>query len=245
MRIIPRVLIVILMITGMFLLIEHVRSFPENVEMSKLVSYYIGIMGLAAVTAVITCISLLPLVGELAGNFFFTPNEKIERSPHADALAKLAAGDFERAIEEYHKVFAENPEDTHAASEIVRLYCDKLGQPESASDFLVEALSVVERSPEEWAFLSERMVDVCWLHQHDGARARAILTQIIETMPETRQAANALHRLQEIERTMNEEAYLAAQAAQAGSAGEQPQEEAAAATSAEEGQAAPDRLPEA
>jgi len=202
------------MIGGMYLLIQHVRSFPEDVEWSMLVKYYIAIMGMAVVTALVSCISLLPLLGEFAGNFLFTPNQEMERSPHADALAKLAMGDFEAAVVEYRKVFDDDPQDTHAASEIVRLYCDKLGQPEAASDFLVEAISVGERTPEEWAYLSERMVDVCWLKQHDGMRARAILTQIAEQMPETRQAANALHRLQEIERTINEEAYLAAQAAQ-------------------------------
>jgi tetratricopeptide (TPR) repeat protein len=227
MRIIPRVLLVVLMIAGMYLLIEHVRSFPENVEMSKLVTYYVAIMGLAAVTALVSCISLLPMLGELAGNFLFTPSQEIERGPHSDALAKLAAGDFEGAIEEYRKVFEEDPQDTHAASEIVRLYCDKLHQPEAASDFLVEALSVEGRTIEDWAYLSERMVDVCWTQQRDGMRARAILIQIAEQMPETRQAANAMHRLQEIDRALNEESYLASQAEQAAPAESTPAEEEA------------------
>ena len=234
MRILPRVLLVALMIAGMYLLFQHVRSFPEDVEWSKLVKYYIAIMGMAAVTALVSCVSLLPLMGELAGNFLFTPSQEVERSPHADALAKLAAGDFEAAVAEYRKVFDDDPQDTHAASEIVRLYCDKLDQPEAASDFLVEAISVGERTPEEWAYLSERMVDVCWLKQHDGMRARAILTQIAEQMPETRQAANALHRLQEIERTLNEEAYLASQAAQAAPVESAPAAEEAAPTKSTE-----------
>ncbi|MDD5350752.1 MAG: tripartite tricarboxylate transporter TctB family protein [Chthoniobacteraceae bacterium] len=242
MRILPRVLLVGLMIAGMYLLIEHVRSFPEDVEWSKLVKYYIAIMSMAAVTALVTCVSLLPLLGEFAGSFLFTPNQKIERSPHADALAKLAAGDFEGAVEEYRKVFEEDPQDTHAASEIVRLYCDKLGQPEPASDFLVEALSMGERTPEERAFLQERMVDVCWLHQHDGVRARAILSQIMAEMPETRQSANAMHRLQEIERILSEEEYRAAQAAQlAGTESAEGQEAEPQPEQAEEGQEVPEK----
>lgn len=234
MRIFPRVLLVALMIAGMFFLIQHVRTFPEDVEWSKLIKYYIAIMGMAAVTAIVTCVSLLPIIGDLAGHFLFTPNEKIERSPHADALAKLAAGDFEGAIEEYREVFDDNPQDTHAANEIIRLYCEKLGQPEQAADFLVEALSVGERAPEEWAFLQERMVDVCWNFQHDGVQARAILNHIIERMPETRESANASHRLQEIERTLSEEAYRAAQEAQLAEAQQQAAEgEAEAAPQAE------------
>ena len=211
MRLIPRLLAVAVMLAAMFLLIRHVRELQAagEVEISKLVTYYFAILGLAASTALVTCISLLPLLGEFAGNFMFAPNEQIERSPHADALARLAAGDFQGAIDAYKKVFEENPQDTHAASEIVHLYCDKLNNPEPAADFLVEALSYADRTPEETAFLSQRLVDVCWGHLRDGIRARAILIKIAEDMPETREAANALHRLQEIDRAMSEEAYLA------------------------------------
>ena len=76
----------------------------------------------------------------------------------------------------------------------------------------MEALSYPDRTPEQTAFLSQRQVDVCWNYQHDGIRARAILIKIAEDMPETREAANAMHRLQEIERAINEQAYLSEQA---------------------------------
>jgi len=210
MRILPRVFVVALLLAGMFLLIEHVRELQEaGIETSKLVTFYFAILGLAVVTALIFCVTMLPLLGEFVGNFMFTPSEKIERSPHADALAKLAAGDFLAAVEEYRDVFQDNPQDTHAASEIVRLYCDKLEDPDSAADFLAQALSYSDRTPEEIAFLTERMVDVCWIYQHDAIRARALLIKIAEDMPETREAANALHRLQEIDRILNESAFLA------------------------------------
>ena len=220
MRLIPRLLAVALMLGAMFFLIQHLKDLQAQgeVEMSSLVAYYVGIMGLGAATALVTCISLLPLLGEFAGNFLFSPNIQIERSPHADALAKVAAGDFEAAVEEYKSVVDDNPKDTHAINEVVRLYCEKLGQPEPASDFLLEVLSYDDWTPEERAFLSERMVDVCWDHQRDAVRARAILMKIAEDMPETREAANALHRLQAIERKIEEETYLAAQAAAQGDA---------------------------
>jgi len=214
MRVFPRVLAVVIMLAAMFLLIRHVKELTavEDVEMSQLVVYYVSILGLAAVTALVSCVSLLPLLGEFAGNFMFTPNEKIERSPHHDAMAKLAAGDFQGAIDEYRAVFEDDPEDLHAASEVVRLYCEKLNEPDPAADFLVGALSYAERPPEDAAFLSQRLVDVCWHHQHDGIRARAILIKIAEDMPETREGANALHRLQEIDRIMNQEVYLGTEA---------------------------------
>ena len=205
MRLFPRVLAVAIMLAAMFLLIRHVKvlSASEEVEMSQLVTYYVCILALAAVTALVSCISLLPLLGEFAGNFMFTPNEKIERSPHHDALARLAAGDLQGAIDEYREVFEGDPQDLHAASELVRLYCEKLHEFEPAEDFLVEALSYEDRPPAEVAFLSQRLVDVCWNYQKDAIRARAILIKIAEEMPETREAANALHRLQEIDRAMS------------------------------------------
>lgn len=217
MRVFPRVLAVVIMLAAMFLLIRHVKELTavEDVEMSQLVVYYVSILGLATLTALVSCISLLPLLGEFAGNFMFTPNEKIERSPHHDAMARLAAGDFQGAIDEYRAVFEDDPNDLHAASEVVRLYCEKLNEPDPAADFLVEALSYDERTPEDVAFLSERLVDVCWHFQHDGIRARAILIKIAEDMPETREGANALHRLQEIDRIMSQEVYVGTEVASA------------------------------
>jgi len=208
MRLLPRLLIVAVMFFLLYGLMQYVKGMEASgIEDGQLVPWKFGILALAGVTAVVTCVALLPVAGEFLGNFIFTPNQKMERSPHADALAKLAAGDFEGAIEEYKDVFDGDPQDTHAASEIVRLYCEKLNEPDKASDFLVEALSYSERTPEEIAFLSQRSVDVCWNYQRDGIRARAILIKIAEDMPETREAANALHRLQEIDRAINEQAY--------------------------------------
>ena len=245
MRFLPRVLVVVILLVAMFLLIRHVKvlAAAEEPEMSQLVTYYISILALAAVTAVVSCVSLLPLLGEFMGNVMFAPTQQIERSPHHDALARLAAGDFQGAIDEYRAVFEDDPQDLHAASEIVRLYCEKLNAFEPAEDFLVEALSY-ERTPEEVSFLSQRLVDVCWNYQKDGIRARAILIKIAEDMPETREAANALHRLQEIDRMMNQDVYLPHEAT-----GEVPTEGAVAAEAGvqaeAEGEPSREKTPEA
>jgi len=205
MRFTPRVLAVAALLVAMAFLIHHVHALEEAelLGISEKVTYYFAILGLGAVTAVVFCVLLLPLFGEFMGNVFFTPNEQIERNPHADALAQLAAGGIQGALDEYLLVYEDNPEDILAASEIVRLYCEKLGEYDLAAEFLVEALAYPDRTLEDAAFFSQRLVDICWFHQHDGPRARAILLRIIEEMPGTREAANAQHRLQEIERIMN------------------------------------------
>ena len=246
MRLLPRVLVVAIMLVAMFLLIRQAKvlAAAEEPDMARLVTYYVSILGLAAVTAVVSCISLLPLLGEFMGNVVFTPNQQIERSAHHDALARLAAGDFQGAIDEYKAVFEDDPRDVHAASEVVRLYCEKLEAPEPAEDFLVEALSYEEQTQEEKAFLSQRLVDVCWNYQRDGIRARAILIKIAENMPETREAANALHRLQEIDRMMNQDVYLPPEPAGAAPAEAEAAGEALAQDGAEN-EPPPQKVPEA
>jgi outer membrane protein assembly factor BamD (BamD/ComL family) len=62
--------------------------------------------------------------------------------------------------------------------------------------------SLRDRLPEDAALLCSRLADVYSTYQHDITKARALLMQVIETMPNTRHAANATHRLQEIERQL-------------------------------------------
>lgn len=143
----------------------------------------------------------LPAVGDWVGNFFFNPNERIEKPPHADALAAIARGDYEQAVAEYRKCIETDQNDTHAISEIVHIYCDKLDDPVSAEAVLEEALAK-DWAHDDAAFLSNRLAEVYWNHQHDARRARELLMQVIETFPNTKHSANAQHRLLEIERKL-------------------------------------------
>lgn len=154
--------------------------------------------GLALGVAV--ALILLPALGEKAGSYFFSPDARIEKGPHADALAKVAQGDFEGAIEEYGRAFEKDPTDTHALSEIVHLYCDKLQDHAAGAAFLENALTQ-EWPAEQGAFLAARLADLYW-HQGDAPRARELLVQIAEAMPESQHAANAMHRLREIEHAL-------------------------------------------
>jgi tetratricopeptide (TPR) repeat protein len=139
-------------------------------------------------------VSFLPAIGERVGNFFFNPNEPIEKSPHADALAAVARGDYPKAIKAYEDVLDEDSEDSLALSELASLYCEKLHEPARAAIILREALAR-EWNPEAAAFLSSRLVDVYWKYLNDEQKARDLLLRIIETYAGTRHAANARHRL--------------------------------------------------
>jgi tetratricopeptide (TPR) repeat protein len=203
MRIIVRISVVVVLGWVMLVLFQKAHvSQGINPDPSKLILYYLGVVGLGVVIGGIVSMSVLPAIGDQVGSFFYNPSTEIEKDPHHRALVKLANGDFQAAIDEYGKVVEKNPADTLALSEMVRIYCDKLHEPEPAAALLEGALQQEHWSNDDVAFLGERLVDIYWLHQRDGARSRSILLQIAEQMPETKHAANALHRLHEIDRAM-------------------------------------------
>ncbi len=201
MRNITRLLIVLALFWLAYVLFGKARVAysQEEVDSSQVVMLFAGMLLVAVTAGGFFVVSFLPDIGEGVGNFFFNPNEPVEENPHGKALAAVARGDYRGAITEYERVFEKNPEDTLALSEITHLYCDKLHEPASAAAILEEALND-EWAPEDAAFLSSRLVDVYWNHQGDARRARELLLQVIETLPGTRHAANAQHRLHEIER---------------------------------------------
>jgi tetratricopeptide (TPR) repeat protein len=173
----------------------------EEPDMSKVVLYFGGVVLVGGAAGILVVLVVLPAVGDTIGGFFFSPNEKIEKAPHADAMAAIARGDYEAAVQEYLKAFEADPHDTLALSEMAKIECEQLGNPEAAADLLEQALQR-EWTPEDATFLTTRLVDVYWKYQHNARDARALLMQIIEGMPGTKHSANAQHKLQEIERAL-------------------------------------------
>ncbi|GEM_PF-442183 len=173
----------------------------QDADAQHVVVLFGSVILFGAVVVVMAEFWLLPIIGERIGNFFFHSSEQVVRDPHADALAAVAVGDYVAAIEEYKECFRKNPDDTLALSEMVRLQCERLQDYEMAAAALEEALSR-EWAADDAAFLASRLADVYWTYLHDAPRARHVLNQIMEAAPETRHAANAAHRLREIEQAM-------------------------------------------
>lgn len=171
----------------------------ETSDPSRLVISFAALIVIALFLAVILGVVLVPAIGEWAGGFIFSPNEEIEKDPHSGAIAKMAQGDYPGAVAEYLALFEHDPNDTSSLSEAVRILCDKMHDPATAASLLGEALQK-DWPHEQLAFLVNRLVDVSWNYQADADQARALLRQIIETLPDTRYSANATHRLHEIDR---------------------------------------------
>ena len=177
---------------------------PEQVNQGRVVLLFGGLVLTALAAGGVVVVLFLPAFAEWVGNFFFNPNERAENTPHAGALAAFARGDYEKAVAEYRRCVERDETDTHAISEMAHLYCDKLDDPASAESVLEEALAK-DWEHDEAVFLSNRLADVYWKHQHDARRARELLRKVVETFPNTKHSANAQHRLREIERELAED----------------------------------------
>lgn len=175
----------------------------DNPDPTKIILSFLVLLAIGITIGFIVAVSVVPAIGEQIGSFFFTPNVAAEKNPHAAALAKINRGDYAGAVAAYVKVVEKHPGDTHAISEAARLQCEKLHQPEEAATFLEQTL---ERDWEmgDLAFIANRLVDVYWTHLQDAERARPILEQLVEQMPETKHSANAAHRLRDIDLALQE-----------------------------------------
>lgn len=199
MRVFVRLLIISALAWLAYTLLLEARALQhkEDADQTQVILLFGGVTVLAIVIGSITALSLLPALGESLANMFYGPNVEIEKDPHSVAVAKSAQGDFEGAIDAYMDIFEANPSDVMALSEVIHIYCDRLHDYEQAAKVLEEALQE-EYPVENSAFLCNRLVDVYWLYQHDALKARQLLIQIAENMPDTKHAANAQHRLQQI-----------------------------------------------
>ena len=170
---------------------------PDN---SKVVMRFAGAILNGTGVAVILTLLVVPALGDQIGSFFFNPSETVEHDLHSDAIAKLAQGDPEGAIEVYQQILGKEPGDAFPYGEIARICCRSLGDTPRAAAALEQALDA-EWPQEQGSFLANRLVDV-YLLQDDMARARQILVEVASSMEGTKYAANAMHRMHEIDRVL-------------------------------------------
>jgi hypothetical protein len=172
----------------------------DQSDNTKVVLLFVGTILDGTIIATILAMWIAPAIGESVGGFFFNPGTQIEKDDHAIAIAKLAQGDPEGAIAHYRDILAKDPADTLAISEIARICCRDLGDTARGASTIEQALEA-EWTPHQSSFLANRLADI-YLLQDDPGRAREILTEVAGAMPGTKYAANAQHRLREIERAI-------------------------------------------
>jgi len=195
----PRILLGLILAGLAYWLFTRMQAVnaAESTDPTPMIGYFLGFLATAIVAGALLAFTLLPAIGELFGNSVYGSNESLEPDPHHDATAAMARGDFEAADQAYQKIIAERPDDSLAVTELVRLRLEKREDPAGAATVLEKALAR-EWPPDEAGGMAIRLGDIYADHFHDPERARTMWSQILETMPGSRHAANANTRLQQL-----------------------------------------------
>ncbi|HSJ02286.1 MAG TPA: tetratricopeptide repeat protein, partial [Verrucomicrobium sp.] len=175
----------------------------------------IAIIFLAVAGGIFFVMVILPKIGDAVGTVMYSSGEEIQQDEGMKAVAFLAKGDYQGAINEYEKMTREKPEDAFPVSEIAKIYSDKLNDSDKAIAFIQENLEGREWTEDNASFLMFRIVDLhMTAKRYDDAKD--ILEQVVGNFPGTRHSANAKHRINEVEQLQYKE-MAAARAKQSSS----------------------------
>lgn len=178
---------------------------------------FIYVIFLAVVGGVCIVKWVLPWIGDTASTAMLSSGEEVRPDESMKAAAKVAQGDYEGAIAEYEKSLRENPKQAFAVGEIAKICSDKLGDPQRALSVLEQHLAATQWSEDDAAFLRFRMVDLQVDTLKNYEAGRELLQQVMADFPNTRHAANAHHKMNEVEQAQFK--AMQEQRKQAGGAG--------------------------
>lgn len=141
---------------------------------------------------------VLPNLVDKMSEEMYGSTAEVEDDPLHDARVSVAQGDYLEAIRSYREAFQGNPDDRFPMVEIAKIQRENLNSPAVAVETLREALESKEWRENDAAFFMFRIADIYEndMKQHEGAVA--MLKHVIETLPETRHAANATHKLRDM-----------------------------------------------
>lgn len=181
-----------LLSTGVYLIYQQI---PEDRVAYKLLVFILGGLVIGIPTALI----FAPALGDKLGDFFYNAPEAVKPTPGSAARAKMAQGDYEGAVEEFLKLAESEPNDRTPWVEIIRIQREKLADPEAALDSVQAALAAHEWPEDDEAFFLFRIVEISSQELNQPQTAIDALNIIVEKFPETRNSANAMHILREME----------------------------------------------
>lgn len=141
---------------------------------------------------------VLPALVHRATQEMYGSGAEVETDPMHDARALFAQGDYEGAINAYHEVAKNQPDDRFPWVEMAKIQNDNLEDPDAAIATLREGLESQEWTVNNAAFFLFRIAEMYEKEKEDTMTTVQILQQIVELFPETRHSANATHRLREM-----------------------------------------------
>lgn len=142
---------------------------------------------------------ILPTLTDRATSAVLGSNALVEKDPLHDARAASARGDYQEAMVIYAKVSQEEPSNRLPWVEIAKIQREKCQDPSTAIHTLTTALESHEWLLEDAAFFMGKIAEIYSQDLKNTSAAINILQRMIETFPNTRHAANAKHKLRELE----------------------------------------------
>ena len=142
---------------------------------------------------------VIPALGDRMAESFYSAPEKVEQTLTHKAMAMVAQGEYRRAIELFQKALDEGPKDRFALTEMVKLHQDKLGDSATAAELLEKATNDESWATDDRCFFMIKLADLYSTQRQDFARARQVLERLIQSHPESNHAANAHHKLNELD----------------------------------------------
>jgi tetratricopeptide (TPR) repeat protein len=113
-------------------------------------------------------------------------------------MALVAQGQYHQALAAFGKILEETPNDRFAVMETAKIYQTRLDDVDSAVEVLEKA-SAGEWPEDDKCFFLLKLADIHSTARSDFAKSREVLNQLILEFPDSRHAANAHHKLREIE----------------------------------------------
>lgn len=146
----------------------------------------------------LTVVYVMPAVVDRFTQEVLGSSEEVEDDPLREARAALAQGDYAEAISLFYDAYQTTPDDRFPIVEIARIQREKLGDSLAAVTTLKEALESKDWRENDAAFFMFRIAEI-FEHDLDNKEgAINILQQVCEEFPETRNSANATHKLREL-----------------------------------------------
>ena len=181
---------------------EMVKAESEQ-EADQNAVVFMGIL-LTLLTAgyigVVFVLYILPMLAHRATQSVYDSTEQVEPDAMSKARSKMAQGDYDEAISEFHTAAKEDPMNRVPYLEIAKIQRQHQANPDAAISTLTTAIEGQEWEENDAAFLMFRLAEIYQEDKGDMAAASTVMQQVIDQFPQTRHSANASHKLQEWKR---------------------------------------------
>ena len=203
-RVILAIRILIALVLGFFL-IRYAQSSVGRGDVSS--AFFVGALLClyGIVLFLLFGFSVIERVANQFTNFYMPSDSDIQIHPeYSVAEARVKKGKYPEAIDEYRKVIEQHPDDIYPHLRIADLALQHLNDVKLAELELMSAFAK-GTGKDTAALAAGRLADLYQHTLHDAARALAVMKQLREKIPDTKQVKLAEERIAVLERLVRGE----------------------------------------